>query len=105
MLEIIRALALQRFDGDDIPDSSRLNTYIFTVADRLCIRLNTNKLPENFYTICADAVVKMHRRFCYEGISSENDGGLTVSFADDVLSEYEREISNYVSEKRRVRFL
>lgn len=104
MLETIRALALQRFD-DDAPDSSKLNTYIFTVSDRLCIRLGTDKLPENFYTICADAVVKMHRRFCYEGISSENDGGITVSFADSVLSEYEKEISDYVSAKRRVRFL
>lgn len=104
MLEVIRTLALQRFD-DDAPDSIKLNTYIFTVSDRLCIRLGTDKLPKKFYTICADAVVKMHRRFCYEGISSENDGGITVSFADDVLSEYEREISEYVSLKRKVRFL
>lgn len=105
MIEVINALALQRFDEGDIPDSSKLNSYIFTVSDRLCIRLGTDELPQTFYTICADAVVKMHRRFCYEGVSSENDGGITVSFTDNILSEYEKEISDYISKGRRVRFL
>lgn len=101
----VTTLVLQRFDENDVPDNSKLNVYIRTVTDRLCIRLGVDNLPERFYTICADAVVKMHRRFYYEGISSENDGGITVSFVDSVLSEYENEISDYVSGKKRVRFL
>ena len=54
-----------------------------------------------------DAVVKMHRRFFYEGVSSENDGGISVSYADDVLSEYAQEIEEYKENtgKKAVRFL
>ena len=105
MMENIRTLVLQRFDDEDTPDLSKINTYILTVSDRLCIRLGTDALPERFYTICADAVVKMHRRFYYEGISSENDGGVAVTFTESILSEYEKEISDYISRERRVRFL
>lgn len=82
-----------------------LNEYIETVSDRLCIRLGTDELPSQFNSICVDAVVKMYRRLCYEGISSENDGGLSVSFVDDILSEYSDEISAYTKKSGRLRFL
>lgn len=93
-----------RLEGDKISDE-RLNEYIKLIEDRLCIRLETSRLPSEFYSICVDAVVKMHRRFYYEGISSENDGGISVSFADDVLSEYTDEIQKYKSRNKAVRFL
>lgn len=93
-----------RLEGDKISDE-RLNEYIKLIEDRLCIRLETSRLPNEFNSICVDAVVKMHRRFYYEGISSENDGGISVSFADDVLSEYSDEIQKYKSRNKAVRFL
>lgn len=90
--------------GEDF-DEKQIKEYIETVSDRLCIRLNCEELPSSFNTICADAVVKMYRRFCYEGISSESDGGISTSFVDDILSEYDEEISNYRRRTGAVRFL
>lgn len=93
-----------RLEGEKISDA-RLNEYIETVTDRLCVRLGTDELPKRFESVCADAVVKMHRRFYYEGISSENDGGISVSFADDILSEYSAEIEDYKNSNKAVRFI
>lgn len=93
----------RRLNGEEA-DETLLNEYIDTVTDRLCIRLQTNALPTQFNSICADAVVKMYRRFYYEGISSDSDGGISTSFVDDVLAEYETEINRYRS-KGAVRFI
>ena len=86
---------------------------IETIEARLCLRLNVGELPEIFGAICADAVVKMCRRFYYEGISSENIASAnSVSFVEDILSEYETEIENWknstdnhCSKARKIKFL
>ena len=106
MLEKVK----RRLDAEELQDEKleeRLEEYIETVSDRLCIRLGVSSLPGVFQSICVDAVVKMHRRFFYEGVSSENDGGISVSYADDVLSEYAQEIEEYKENtgKKAVRFL
>lgn len=87
-----------------IPDNEGLSQeilteYINTVSDRLCLRLGVDILPHMFESICVDAVVKMHRRVYYEGISSEGAANITTSFVDDILAEYADEIELY--RKRR----
>lgn len=96
----------ERLGEEDINDNL-LREYIQTAKDRLCLRLGTDTLPYEFNSICVDAVVKMYRRYCYEGISSENDGGLSVTFAEDVLSEYAAEIEAYrdKTQRRAVKFI
>lgn len=72
-----------------------LNEYIQTIMDRLCLRLGAETLPAAFDSVCVDAVVKMVRRTYYEGISSESAANLSTSFVEDILSEYDREISDW----------
>lgn len=84
----------KRIPYDEVTDDV-LEEYIVTVSDRLCLRLGTEKLPDLFGSICVDAVVKMHRRTYYEGISSESSGNINTSFVDDILNEYSGEIERY----------
>lgn len=85
--------------GQEKVDDCVLVEYIQTITDRLQIRLKTDTLPTSFESIVVDASVKMHRRFYYEGISSENVGGLSTSFVDDILKEYQTEIDNYIDKQ------
>lgn len=93
-----------RLDGEDV-SKKVIQEYVDVVEDRLCVRLGVDTLPLRFESICADAVVKMHRRYYYEGISSENDGGISTSFVDDILAEYNSEISAWKSKGNGVRFI
>ena len=53
-------------------------------------------MPASFQAICVDAAVKIGRRTYYEGISTESVTNISTSFVDDILSEYEAEISGYL---------
>lgn len=73
-------------DADDL---------IQTVTDRVNLRLGTKTVPKIFESIVVDAAVKMYRRMYYEGIQSENVGGMSNSFITDILSEYDSEFEQY----------
>lgn len=66
-----------------------------TIESRLNLRLGTSGLPLEFEHIAVEACIELFRRYSYEGISSENDGGLSVSFVEDILNKYSKEISAY----------
>lgn len=105
MLNTIFERVERRLQDDESFKETLIKEYISTVVDRLCIRLNVTELPQPFYSVAVDAVIKMHRRSFYEGIQSENDGGASVSFVDDILNEYQAEIAQYNrSNKKKVRF-
>ncbi len=105
MLNTIFERVERRLLDDESFKETLIKEYISTVVDRLCIRLGVRKLPKSFQSIAVDAVIKMHRRSFYEGIQSENDGGASVSFVDDILNEYEAEIAQYNrTNKKKVRF-
>lgn len=88
----------ERLQGEELPDGI-LSDLVKTACDRLCIRLGEDELPTLFESIAVDAVVKMRRRIYYEGISSEGSAGLSTSFVDNVLAEYEQEISDWKARK------
>lgn len=77
-----------------------ISEYVKTVYDRLCLRLKEDILPDIFYSVCVDAVVKMYNRIYYEGISSESGGNISTSFVEDILNEYNGEIESYLSLKK-----
>lgn len=93
-MELIERVRKRIPDSDEVTDDV-LEEYICTVSDRLCLRLGVDLLPRLFESACVDAVVKMHRRTYYEGISSEGAANITTSFVDDILSEYAEEIERY----------
>lgn len=97
-MEILDRVKL-RLGNDEAVSNRVLEEYINTVKDRLTIRLKADELPSAFESIVVDAAVKMHRRFYYEGISSENTGTMSTSFVDDILKEYQTEIDNYLDKQ------
>lgn len=93
-MELIERVRKRISDEEEASDEV-LAEYIDTMSDRLCLRLGTNILPRLFESICVDAVVKMHRRAYYEGITSEGAANISTTFVDDILSEYADEIALY----------
>lgn len=82
-----------------IPESEAeealLSELITTVKDRIGLRICADKIPEKLESIVVDATVKMFRRCYYEGISSESVASLETTFVDDILAEYDDELSAY----------
>lgn len=84
----------QRLENEQLTDDTALEL-IQTVSDRVCLRLGVDNVPSLFNSIIVDAVVKLYRRTYYEGISSEGDDGITTSFVNDILEEYNTEFEQY----------
>ena len=61
--------------------------------------------------IAADVVVKLFRRWNYEGIASEGADTISTTFVEDILAEYDEEFAAYRETKEEeagekvVRFL
>lgn len=92
--------------GDEVNiDQLYIDESIETVSDRLNLRLGTVTVPTQFQSIVVDAVVKMYRRQYYEGIQNEQIDTISLTFVDNILDEYQREIEAYLDSNRKVRFL
>lgn len=107
---------LVRLEGvEDIDEQTGLlQELIQTTQDRIALRVGSETFPALLASIAVDATVKLYRRLYYEGIQSEGDDGLSVSFVDDILAEYDAELEQYRnnlaedddgSHKRVVKFL
>lgn len=98
MIEAIQRRIDRRLEGEKI-NQSVLTELTQTIIDRLLLRLGVDgelQFPESFRGIAAEAAVKAYRRIYYEGISSEAENGIvTTSFVDDILAEYQPEITAY----------
>ena len=109
-MDMFDRVRLREPDTTVVSDAT-LKDYIQTITDRLNLRLGTDELPQVFESICVDATVKMVRRTYYEGISTEGVANISTSFVEDILSEYEREITAWdeahadESHNKVVRFL
>lgn len=80
---------------DDTATTETLSEIAQTVSDRVCLRLGTTSVPDLFNSIVVDASTKLYRRTYYEGVSSEGDDGITTSFVNDILEEYNAEFEQY----------
>ena len=89
-----------RFTDDEseaIPADKVIGEYLSTIQDRLCIRLDTDEVPERGFSIVVEAAVKAIRLRGFEGSRSETaaDGGsFSISFIDDVLDAYKDDIAS-----------
>lgn len=92
IIDTVRALIKEE---DGTISDERILHWINTVESRLKLRLGTSILPDAFEHIAVEACIELFRRYSYEGISSENDGGLSVSFVEDILNKYAGEINAY----------
>ena len=97
MIEAITKRIEARLNGESY-DNAKVSEMGQTIIDRLCLRLHCTEdnFPTAFYGIAAEATVKCYRRLYYEGIQSENVSGLSTSFVNDVLNEYQSEIDEYL---------
>lgn len=94
---LIPRVIVRYVDGEAVPSDSLITEALQTVHDRLAIRLKASEVPQIGASIVVDAAMKVLRRGGYEGSSSESvgDGGsVSVSFVENVLSEYDSEISS-----------
>ena len=86
-----------RLDGvEDVPSDAWVAEAIKTLSDRVCMRIGVGELPAMAASIVADAMVKAVNRRFDEGITFESEGQgdvMSVTFVDDLLSEYDRELS------------
>lgn len=87
--------------GNENADPVIIQDYTKIITDRLCLRLGEDTLPVQFEGIAADATVKLYRRAMFEGISSEGTDGLSTSFVEDILAEYDAEITAYKEAKEK----
>ncbi len=87
---------LLRLDGEPCAENTDVLQELCDLANvRICLRIREPTLPDMLEPIAADAVVKMWRRWNYEGISSESNG-VTTSFVEDILAEYSAEFDAYM---------
>lgn len=80
----------------DVPSDDVLSELVSTVADRLRLRVGSADLPDMAWSVVVDATVKAVQRRFYEGEASESegqDGTMSTSWVDDILSEYADEVS------------
>jgi hypothetical protein len=98
MIDTIKSRVLARLHGESY-DESVITELVQTVFDRLCIRLGvtTANFPAVFASVAVDATIKAWRRRYFEGLSSEGTVSLTSSFFEDILNEYNDEISDWLA--------
>ncbi|MEI5994814.1 phage head-tail connector protein [Candidatus Enterococcus mansonii] len=92
--EIIRERVLVR-ESELTGKDSLVDEYITTAVDRIVLYAGLESFPEALNSIAVDVVLAMYRRKYHEGISSENVDVMSVTFVNGLLSEYDREFSNY----------
>ena len=81
---------------EDMPSDTWLKEVIQTLIDRVCMRIGVSDLPASAESLVVDAAVKMVNRRFDEGITSESEGQggtMGLQFVDDVLAEYDAELS------------
>lgn len=81
---------------EDMPSDVWLKEVIQTLIDRVCMRIGVSDLPVSAESLVVDATVKAVNRRFDEGVTSESEGQggtMAVQFVEDVLAEYDAELS------------
>lgn len=76
-------------------ENGLVDEYITTATDRIVLYAGLQEFPEAFNSIAVDVVLGMYRRKYHEGISSEGVDVMSITFVNSLLSEYDREFTNY----------
>jgi hypothetical protein len=86
-----------------IPDinDDLLNEFVQTATDRIKLRLGLADFPTELESIAVEVVCAMHNRKYHVGIKSENADTFSVSFVDDILSEYQSDFDRYLAIKEK----
>jgi len=79
----------------DIP-VELLDELVTTATDRIKLRLGLSEFPDALNSIAVEVVCAMHNRSYHEGIKSEGVDTFSVSFVDDILSEYDKDFTRYL---------
>ena len=101
MVTLLNRVITRLSSTNDTLDDNLLIELISTATDRINLRVGDIVLNPLLNSIVVDVVVKMYRRIYYEGISSESADTLNVSFVEDVLKEYDEELSAYKRQKEK----
>ncbi|MDO4156261.1 MAG: hypothetical protein Q4D37_05725 [Oscillospiraceae bacterium] len=76
-------------------DTAQLQVLCDLASVRICLRVREPTLPTLLEPIAADVVVKLFRRWNYEGVASEGADTISTTFVEDVLAEYDDEFAAY----------
>lgn len=76
-------------------DIAQLQVLCDLASVRICLRVREPTLPALLEPIAADVVVKLFRRWNYEGVASEGADTISTTFVEDVLAEYDDEFAAY----------
>ncbi len=76
-------------------DTAQLQVLCDLASVRICLRVREPILPTLLEPIAADVVVKLFRRWNYEGVASEGADTISATFVEDVLAEYDDEFAAY----------
>lgn len=82
-------------------DSLLVDELVKTATDRINLRLGLTILPPELESVAVEVVCAMYNRSqsSNEGIKSENVDTFSVTFVDDILSEYETDLARYIELK------
>lgn len=88
-----------------------IDELIKTTQDRILLRAGVflksgeTIFPPELESIVVDVTVALYNRheLEHEGIDSEGIDSMSISFVDDLLAKYDRELSNYVANREKVK--
>lgn len=73
-----------------------------TATDRIKLRIGESDFPSQLESIAVEIICSMYNRLYHEGIKSENvDSSFSVSFVDDIIKEYEPDLTKYLETKEK----
>lgn len=78
-----------------------LSEFVQTATDRIKLRLGLEDFPIELESIAVEVVCAMYNRKYHQGIKSENADTFSVSFVDDILSEYQSDFDRYLEIKEK----
>ena len=100
MNELFARVKVRLKNTDEPLHDDVLTELLTTAVDRINLRVGDLVLNPLLNSIAVDLTVKMYRRLYFEGIESEKADTLTITFVDDLLKEYDAELSAYVRAKK-----
>ena len=98
MEELLSRINIRLNDEAELDDVLLLEL-LKTSIDRSNLRVGDVELSPLLNSIAVDLTVKMYRRIYFEGIKDETADSMKVSFVDDLLKEYDRDLAEYQKTK------